>query len=634
MLLSHALALLKESMFKPFRFRSFILVAITLLISACVSAPTQQTSHHNTSYNTSRSHSNDIWQRVRNGYAIPDLYNDEVANKENYYAQRADYVGRMTARSSEFMYLIMNEVERRGMPSEIALLPFVESAFVTTAQSSAKATGLWQFMPATGRDFALHQNRFVDQRNDVLASTDAALTFLQRLYNQFGDWQLALAAYNWGPGNVSRAIRRAQANGLTGTYADIQMPAETRQYVPKLQAIKNIINNPAQYGISLPDISNNLRYETVSVTRDMDVETAARLSGLDIESFKRINPAYKKSVIVAALNPKILVPADRADDLRRALRDNSQTLSNVTTYSTYGLETLDDIALKFNTNADNLRYLNNIPSYHNNVNAGSTLLVPRTSNQYKQDIPYEALSAGLSTSGGTDFNNGNYVEPATYSAFNTNQTTREERSGIIYNNTLNDPRPAVTGLMVKNLAPALQVNPTPTYIEPVVVVANPTPSTPPAVAPEVIVAPTTPILANTVNPLPNLLAVNITDTPAVVAESSVLAPFIATVEDEPEVIEPLAPVKKVTVVKVAQKNTTKVLSQVVKVSNKTPVQTKLISTAVNNKKIISVAGKPTSKNAVKVTDKPNNKPAVKVVDKSIANKKTPVTLSNKKIAKK
>ena len=308
------------------------LIALSALFMSACSTPqgTSTTGQHK----IQSAHSNDIWQRIRNNFSMPELENQEVYARENYYATRADYVGRMATRSGDFMYLIMDEVERRRMPSELALLPFVESAFVTTARSPVSASGLWQFMPATGRDFSLQQNRFADQRNDVMASTNAALDYLQRLYDRFGDWHLALAAYNWGQGNVNRAINRSVAAGGSGKYTDINMPAETRQYVPKLQAIKNIVRNPSQYGISLPNIPNRLRHEAVLVTRDIDVSKAADLANLSEDEFKRLNPAYKRPIIVAALNSKILVPADRADATRRAFSDKHRHVASLTTYST------------------------------------------------------------------------------------------------------------------------------------------------------------------------------------------------------------------------------------------------------------------------------------------------------------
>ena len=186
----------------------------------------------------------ELWERIRRGFAMPDLQSDLVTDREQWYASRPDYIQRMTERSSKYLFHIVEELERRQMPTELALLPFIESAFNPQAVSSAKAAGMWQFMPATGKYFNLKQNAFRDDRRDVLASTRAALDYLQKLYGMFGDWHLALAAYNWGEGSVGRAIARNQKAGLGTGYMDLNMPAETRLYVPKLQAVKNIVANP------------------------------------------------------------------------------------------------------------------------------------------------------------------------------------------------------------------------------------------------------------------------------------------------------------------------------------------------------------------------------------------------------
>ncbi len=176
----------------------------------------------------------DLWDRIRRGFAMPDLENDLVSNQEQWYASRPDYIQRMTARSSKYMFHIVEELERRGMPTELALLPYIESAYNPQAVSSAKAAGMWQFMPATGTYFDLKQNMFRDDRRDVLASTRAALDYLQKLYNMFGDWHLALAAYNWGEGSVGRALARNQKQGLGGTYTDLSMPDAADREPPLL----------------------------------------------------------------------------------------------------------------------------------------------------------------------------------------------------------------------------------------------------------------------------------------------------------------------------------------------------------------------------------------------------------------
>ena len=196
----------------------------------------------------------DLWERVRRGFAMPDLDNDLVRDRERWYATRPDYVARMTERGGRYLFYIVEELDKRGMPTELALLPFIESAYNPQAMSVARASGMWQFIPSTGRDFELKQNVFRDDRRDVLASTRAALDYLQKLYGMFGDWHLALAAYNWGEGSVQRAIAKNQRAGLPTDYASLRMPAETQGYVPKLQAVKNIVARPATSTCSLPEL--------------------------------------------------------------------------------------------------------------------------------------------------------------------------------------------------------------------------------------------------------------------------------------------------------------------------------------------------------------------------------------------
>ena len=262
----------------------------------------------------------DLWVRIRQGFAMPDLDQDLVKDREQWYASRPDYIQRMTERSSKYLFHIVEELERRNMPTELALLPYIESAFNPQAVSTAKAAGMWQFMPATGTYFDLKQNAFRDDRRDVLASTRAALDYLQKLYDMFGDWHLALAAYNWGEGSVGRAIKRNEKLGLPTGYTDLQMPAETRMYVPKLQAVKNIVANPDAFNTELPVIENHPYFQTVTITRDIDVELVAKLADVSTEDFKALNPSFRKPVIFAAGTPEILLPWDNAKVFRRNMQ--------------------------------------------------------------------------------------------------------------------------------------------------------------------------------------------------------------------------------------------------------------------------------------------------------------------------
>jgi membrane-bound lytic murein transglycosylase D len=333
----------------------------------------------------------DLWGRIRTGYAIPDVDNQLVAKHVTWYTTRPDYIARTTARASLYLFHVVQELEKRGMPTELALLPFIESAFNPQAFSSAKATGMWQFMPATGRDFNLKQNMFKDERRGVLASTDAALTYLQRLYDMFGDWQLALAAYNWGEGSVQRAIKKNQSMGKPTDFESLAalMPEETRNYVPKLQAVKNIIANPGQYGITLPLINNQPYFTAVDKTSDIDVAIAAQLAELSVDEFRALNPQFNRPVITGGEKTKILLPQENAAKFTANLAQWGQALSTWTTHKITGAkEKIETLASRFHTTPDVIRQANNIPQ-RMALRVGSTILVPKTSASIDMDIAPE-----------------------------------------------------------------------------------------------------------------------------------------------------------------------------------------------------------------------------------------------------
>ena len=327
----------------------------------------------------------DLWDRIRRGFAMPDLQTDLVQDREQWYASRPDYMQRMTERSSKYLFHIVEELERRGMPTELALLPYIESAFNPQAVSSAKAAGMWQFMPATGSYFDLKQNAFRDDRRDVLASTRAALDYLQKLYGMFGDWHLALAAYNWGEGSVGRAIARNQKAGLGTSYTDLNMPAETRMYVPKLQAVKNIVANPDAFKTELPLIENHPYFQTVDITHDIDVSLVASLAGIREADFKALNPSFHKPVILAAGTPQILLPWDNAKVFQRNLEARSEgQYASWTVWSAPSTMTVAEAARRTDMSENDLRSLNNIPP-RMMIKAGSALIVPRSATT-RQDV--------------------------------------------------------------------------------------------------------------------------------------------------------------------------------------------------------------------------------------------------------
>jgi len=335
----------------------------------------------------------DLWARVRRGFAMTDLEGPLVRDREQWYAARPDYVQRMTERGGRYLFHIVEELERRNMPTELALLPFIESAFNPQAMSTAKASGMWQFIPSTGKFFSLKQNMFRDDRRDVLASTRAALDYLAKLHAMFGDWHLALAAYNWGEGSVARAIARNQRAGLPTNYASLRMPNETQYYVPKLQAVKNIVAHPETFSLTLPNLRNHPYFAGVPITRDIDVDLAARLAGISIDDFKNLNPQMNKPVILAAGTPQVLLPYDNAEVFVRGLAAHRGPLASWTAWVAPKTLRPADAAKQVGISEALLREVNHIPP-RMRVLAGSALLVPRTQQRH-EDVSIHLADNGM-----------------------------------------------------------------------------------------------------------------------------------------------------------------------------------------------------------------------------------------------
>jgi membrane-bound lytic murein transglycosylase D len=319
----------------------------------------------------------DLWDRIRRGYGMPDLEHTLVHDREQWYTARPDYIFRMTERSKKYLFHIVEELELRNMPTELALLPFIESAFNPQAVSVAKAAGMWQFMPATGKYFDLKQNAFRDDRRDVLASTRAALDYLKKLHNMFGDWHLALAAYNWGEGSVGRAIAKNQRAGLPTGYLDLNMPMETRFYVPKLQAVKNIVAQPEVFNSRLPVIDNHPYFQSVTIRRDIDLVLAAKLAEVPLADFKALNPSINRPVIMAAGTPQILLPWDNAEVFQSNLEAyGGGRLASWTVWQAPTTMHPSEAARRVGMSESELRSVNAIPPKVV-IRAGSSLLVPR-----------------------------------------------------------------------------------------------------------------------------------------------------------------------------------------------------------------------------------------------------------------
>jgi membrane-bound lytic murein transglycosylase D len=323
----------------------------------------------------------DLWERIRKGFSIPEMSTPLVSNHTAAYAARPEAFERLGKRASRYLFYVVQELEKRGMPTELALLPVIESGFNPNAYSHAKAAGMWQFIPSTGLRYNLKQNAFRDERRDVVASTNAALNYLEQLHAMFGDWQLALAAYNWGEGSVRKAINRARAAGKGTDYISLSayMPAETRNYYPKLQAVKNIVALPSQYQIRLPEIDDQPYFTSVKKTRDIDIKLAAELAEMPLEDFKALNPQFNRPVITGSADTQILLPHINAERFKENLSNWTRTLSSWTSLRiSAARERIETIATRFKTTPQVIRDANAIPP-NMQPTAGSTLIVPKTS---------------------------------------------------------------------------------------------------------------------------------------------------------------------------------------------------------------------------------------------------------------
>lgn len=342
----------------------------------------------------------DVWLRIRSGFKIDDTasQNPLVSAHEAWYAARPDYVRRMVNRSRRYLYHIVQEVDRRAMPMEIALLPMIESAFNSTALSTSAASGIWQFMPSTGRNYGLKQDAWYDGRRDFPAATNAALDYLSKLYLDFGDWQLALAAYNCGEGCVARAIQKNVQQGLPTDYASLTLPPETQNYVPKLLAIKNLIRNPEQFGVVLDTLPNQPYFNQIPVHANLDIHAAARLANMSSDDFISLNAAFPRKLIRSDTTVKLLVPVDKADQFQRNLEAGNW--DSWQPYTAQKGERPEDIAKRFNASVARLTELNSFHLKRGKLVSSQTILVPvKGRNEVATATPAPVADAAPTPSG-------------------------------------------------------------------------------------------------------------------------------------------------------------------------------------------------------------------------------------------
>ena len=318
----------------------------------------------------------DLWARVRAGFALPKLESPLIQRHERWFVENVQFREAMFARAKMYLYYIVEEVEKRGMPMEIALLPAIESAYKPYAYSRARASGLWQFIPSTGKHYGLKSNWWYDGRRDVIAATRAALDYLQKLHGDFdGDWHLALAAYNAGEGRIMRAIQYNRRKGRPTSFEHLtQLKPETKHYVPKLFAMVNLVADPAKHGIALADIPNEPYFTTVQTDSQIDLGVVARLTGMEVESLHHINAGYMRWATHPEGPHQLLVPVDKKEALLAALdslpeKDRVQWRHHEVRKG----ETIYSIARRYGLHPDTLKSVNNLKR---GVQVGQSLLLP------------------------------------------------------------------------------------------------------------------------------------------------------------------------------------------------------------------------------------------------------------------
>ena len=321
-----------------------------------------------------------LWPKINAGYKMYPSKKGlkRIKKYENWYKKRPDYIERMMVRANKYLYFVYQEVKKRNMPMEIALLPMIESAYNPLAKSKAKAVGMWQFIPSTGRLYGLQQDWWRDERQNVIESTDSALDYLERLHDEFGTWELALAAYNAGEGRVGRTQKKNKRNKRPTDFYSLNLPMETRNYVPKLLAIRNIMQNPAKYGIELKDIPFQPYFESVVVPDEIDTELAARLAEISLEEFQLLNAEHKRPIMKSVEGAhSILLPVGAVTTFNKNLFAHDQPISSWKVYKPKKGETLKHVAKKFNIDWRVLAKVNQLRS-QKRFGKRNILLIPNT----------------------------------------------------------------------------------------------------------------------------------------------------------------------------------------------------------------------------------------------------------------
>lgn len=356
---------------------NFLLVILCLLLSSCAHnlkgySSSERAAFHQTLDGT-------VWQRLFAQFKLGDISNARIDRAVQNYLNQPKYLALVQRRAEPYLYFILGEIEKKQLPGEFALLPIVESSFAPTAVSTSAASGLWQFMPRTGRSFALRQNNWYDGRNDVYAATQAASKYLQQLGAQFaGDWLLALAAYNSGQNNIRRVREKYQAQQLPSDYWSMELRQETSNYVPKLLAIAKILSNAGAYGVELLPIADQPYFARVMVDSRIDLNLAAKMSQTPMEEFVILNPAHKRSVTPPTGPHHLLIKTNKVKVFKQHLRNTAKgNRHGWTKHKVSKGENLSAIARYYGSSVVALQQSNYLSDYK--IVVGQRLLIPHSS---------------------------------------------------------------------------------------------------------------------------------------------------------------------------------------------------------------------------------------------------------------
>ena len=328
----------------------------------------------------------DLWQRIRSGYGLsPDEMHGTVEKQLDWYLRNPNYLTTVFGRAEPYIYYVTDELDKAGLPLELALLPIVESTYDPLAYSHSHAVGLWQFIPSTARSFGLERDRWYDGRRDVISSTQAAIKYLKYLHRRFdGDWLLALAAYNSGEGTVKKSLRRNRRLGKPEDFWSIKLPKETRNYVPQLLALAKLIGRPESYKIRLPEMPDQAYFEVVEINSQIDLNKVVEISAVDGADFTRLNPGYRRSITPPEGSYNILLPLGFAQPLRQLIATTDpKSWVPYTEYSVKSGDTLSQIALNHRIPTRWIKQRNGLTS--DRLRVGQVLLIPHSGEQQNPD---------------------------------------------------------------------------------------------------------------------------------------------------------------------------------------------------------------------------------------------------------